>query len=274
MSKVDSVTDLPKWFKLHNYDCFNDLSSDHLIEQLDVRLYIFDRLENPDQIDGINSQFCFVPKIYSEIQQSNPIIKNTPMVNKSSNSLLKIFSASSKAIKGITNSNIYSCHKLLEKNSELWHEKMLKKEDWYKRGIETDNIQDKNSNFFKHFSRNMIDFSLFIQEIEHDSTDIFIKINLAEHTDKEIQSNLSKLLPVWRQQFKLPEPKDIVLSKPSDIKKILEYRIIPLLDLRIWSSIEKKLSLIGSIPQPFFHMEKKEKRSLSKQSYLLSVEFQ
>jgi hypothetical protein len=240
MSKVDSVRDLPKWFKVDNYDCFNDLSNEHLIEQLDARLYVFDKLEAIESIDELTLQLSPVSKIYSEIQQSNPIIKNVAMVSKSSNAVLNMLSANSNSIKGITNAEIGVSEKLIEENKDLWNSEMLKKADWYKNLIEFDNTQEPKSSFYKNVITYMFDFSLFKREIKPDSKDIFIKINLAEHTDKEIRSDLSKLLPVWRKQLKIEEPKGDVFSKPSDIKRILEYRVLALLDLRIWSKNEKR----------------------------------
>ena len=58
-------------------------------------------------------------------------------------------------------------------------------------------------------------------------------------TDAEILSQLADLLPLWRTQLNEPEPDKTSAGVigPSLIKRIIEYKSIPMLDLMIWANI-------------------------------------
>lgn len=62
-------------------------------------------------------------------------------------------------------------------------------------------------------------------------------INLHSYTDKEIIQSLSDLLPVLRERKGIPEPNKSEAGQvgPSTIKRIVEYRVIPMLDLVLWA---------------------------------------
>ena len=70
-------------------------------------------------------------------------------------------------------------------------------------------------------------------------------IALEGFTDAEILADLAELLPKWRKQLNQPEPnkkRDETTgrkrqSEDSVIKRVIEYRIIPMLDLMIWAKI-------------------------------------
>ena len=70
-------------------------------------------------------------------------------------------------------------------------------------------------------------------------------IALEGFTDAEILADLAELLPKWRKQLNQPEPnkkRDETTgrkrqSEESVIKRVVEYRIIPMLDLMIWAKL-------------------------------------
>ncbi len=64
-------------------------------------------------------------------------------------------------------------------------------------------------------------------------------IDLDGSTDTEILEELRTLLPMWRKQLNLAEPakNECGVVGPSTIKRIIEYRVIPMLDLMIWAKI-------------------------------------
>lgn len=72
-----------------------------------------------------------------------------------------------------------------------------------------------------------------------------VSIYLDSHTDAEILVELAELLPMWRKQLDLPEPNKKRnettgrkrQSEESIIKKLIEYRIIPMLDLILWAEL-------------------------------------
>ena len=64
-------------------------------------------------------------------------------------------------------------------------------------------------------------------------------IDLDGSTDTEILEELRTLLPMWRKQLNLAEPakNECGMVGPSTIKRIIEYRVIPMFDLMIWAKI-------------------------------------
>lgn len=68
-----------------------------------------------------------------------------------------------------------------------------------------------------------------------------IGVNLAEATDVEILAELERLLPLWRKELALPEPTKNEAGKvgPSVIKRIIDYKVIPILELMVWGKNNK-----------------------------------
>lgn len=67
-----------------------------------------------------------------------------------------------------------------------------------------------------------------------------IYLNLEGYSNKEILNSVEALLPKWREQLNIPEPLNVSFAKNADIKKILDYKIIPLIDLMIWCEINDR----------------------------------
>lgn len=64
-----------------------------------------------------------------------------------------------------------------------------------------------------------------------------IELNLAEATDAELLAELKTLLPLWRLESKLPEPtkRETGTVGPSVIKRIIDYKVIPMIHLMTWA---------------------------------------
>ncbi len=67
-----------------------------------------------------------------------------------------------------------------------------------------------------------------------------VGISLIDSTDAEILAELAQLLPLWRKQLTLPEPtkSEVGTVGPSAIRRIIDYKVIPMLDLMLWAKIE------------------------------------
>ena len=65
---------------------------------------------------------------------------------------------------------------------------------------------------------------------------IWLSVDLSNYTDKELVHIFKEFLPIWRSELDIPEPQNI-LGKDSEQKKLFEYRVIPLIDLLIWSNL-------------------------------------
>lgn len=67
-----------------------------------------------------------------------------------------------------------------------------------------------------------------------------IGINLAAATDAEVLAEIKQLLPLWRQRATLPEPvkNETGVIGPSIIRRIVQYKVIPMVDLMVWAKIQ------------------------------------
>lgn len=65
-------------------------------------------------------------------------------------------------------------------------------------------------------------------------------IDLHSYTDKEILQSLSDILPVLRNRKGIPEPtkSEAGTVGPSAIRRIIDYKVIPMLDLMLWAKKE------------------------------------
>ncbi|WP_252370363.1 DUF6387 family protein, partial [Escherichia coli] len=73
-------------------------------------------------------------------------------------------------------------------------------------------------------------------------TTIMLEIDLAGGSDDEIAEALRVSLPQWRKVKGVkPAPLDAVRFGYGAIKKLISYRIIPMLDLLAWSERKKVL---------------------------------
>ncbi len=61
----------------------------------------------------------------------------------------------------------------------------------------------------------------------------FCKVDLASFSDAELDDHFQKSLVEWRDLLGVPDPERKV-STPRVIGKLIEFKIIPLLDLFIW----------------------------------------
>ncbi len=65
---------------------------------------------------------------------------------------------------------------------------------------------------------------------------VMIEIDLTAGTDEEIAESLKAVLPQWRKMRGIePEPSDSVRFGYGTIKKIINYRLLPILDILIWA---------------------------------------
>ncbi|MFC0226326.1 DUF6387 family protein [Serratia aquatilis] len=71
---------------------------------------------------------------------------------------------------------------------------------------------------------------------------LILDLSLDLMTDEEITNHIAYNLPKWRKRFSIPEPKEVGRGQKvgfSFIRKIHEYKIIPFLDLKMWSAANK-----------------------------------
>ena len=88
-----------------------------------------------------------------------------------------------------------------------------------------------------------------------------ISINL-NAPDYQILQELKQLLPGYRKELKARTPRK--LFKQTDLRKILEYKIIPLSDLILWSKAEKKSISLNILADALFPDGSKDEEDIRK----------
>ena len=69
---------------------------------------------------------------------------------------------------------------------------------------------------------------------------VMIEIDLASGTDEEIAESLKAALPQWRKIKGIDEnPLESVRFGYGTIKKLISYRVIPMLDILVWAAVKK-----------------------------------
>jgi hypothetical protein len=256
MKKVNSVNELPSWFNLANYDFLEKLTleeisglitdREHLLEPSDDVMEGLRKVNlSKDPLLGISPKpapppslansglekdferivtifrYCFT-SIWANIASGNPNVKRNIKYYKElfqdsdrpENDVLAFASEFKQlgkgAFLGISPDDVNRLIKLLES--------FLKEvpPDWADFADDYRNLRRIDLNRYNPLKGR-----------------IFTAINLESFTDKEILEELTKSLPEWRKVQGVEENSYIQLSKPSHRSKIIEYRIIPYMDLSI-----------------------------------------
>lgn len=72
------------------------------------------------------------------------------------------------------------------------------------------------------------------------SRTVMFEIDLASGTDEEIAESLKTALPQWRKVKGIDEdPLESVRFGYGTIKKLISYRVIPMLDILVWAAVKK-----------------------------------
>jgi hypothetical protein len=221
VAKINSINDLPKWFKLKNYDVIRDLSIKELKEQVLCRRMLL--LDYPlDELLDIKADWSSDVDDDSEnwvrIINGNVILEDyyTNFGSPLDDECL----SSSDYIRGFTSTEaFYHSKKLRDK-------KLIAFQD------------GENSPVAYHSSILFGDYDLVRKQLLGlDSDQVSIKLDLGGCSDEELINDLRELLPKWRDELKISDPKKRMRKNDSFFRKIKNYRILPLLDLRIWEKI-------------------------------------
>ncbi|MEH4811251.1 DUF6387 family protein, partial [Klebsiella pneumoniae] len=69
---------------------------------------------------------------------------------------------------------------------------------------------------------------------------VMVEIDLANGTDEEIAESLKAALPQWRKVRGIePDATEAIRFGYGTIKKIINYRLIPLIDILVWSNLHQ-----------------------------------
>lgn len=225
-NRISSKSDLPKEFKLEKYTNLSSMSDKDLFRQLywrceDLRTR---NIEFPDYGLSYGSNYPLFETVgdpFGEIQESDWFIeKQNEYEAKTKPKLLSLSYG-----EGIRPVDRFFVSLISEMESESGYFKG--------KPIIIDNetgndLINQDNGMFWAVMREPINL------INKSVDDVAITINL-EHRDSLLIESFSKLLPLWRKELNIPEPKKPISGEWESIrKKIIEYKIIPMIDLLSW----------------------------------------
>jgi hypothetical protein len=237
MTKVNFLKKLPIWFKIENYTVLNDLDDWSLLNQFHVRNFFLKTYNNSDTDLNQMTQTTN-KKIWHDIKTGKIINKQMRMSHgshyledkeemckireraKDSGTvplvdMLRPFVLSESTDYSVTPLNLFDLHMI-----DLYRPSLLDKIPF-----ESDKKESLCSN------------ASYDKLINNDYS-ISLNIDLKNNGDKHILEQIKKLLPNWRKELGVNEPKSSMSFTDVHLKKILKFQIIPYFDLLILQQIE------------------------------------
>lgn len=200
----DIYSEVLEWFDLKNYKIFEDITLEALSKE------IFIRKEFNESV----SMFGFA---HSKEKEMEVILSGRVILSNSINTDSKIYDKSD-VLNEITFNNIAKIEKHLRKYTE--------------------NIYQDSGRMKPEKMK--LPISLLLKEsiFKSNKTEVFFSFDMNKSTDDEIIASLSNKLKKLRTQYKVSKPQSIEKYGPSKTKKILEFRIMALVDLLIWANLQ------------------------------------
>ncbi|KAA6101385.1 MULTISPECIES: DUF6387 family protein [Pantoea] len=194
-----------KWLDIDTYRKFDSLTLQELYYEIWVRTLFFK--ENPDE-----EETRLLGMFYGNIVSGKPFLV-TPQMVKNMNPDVRLYQPP------------HFFFTTTERLAQISVTAMLN-EMYYWIGDNTYRI-------------NLAHSGKVITEVLEDKfpTSILLEVDLANGTDEEITESIKAALPQWRRFKGIPEsPPDPVRFGHGTIKKLINYRIIPMLDIIIWAA--------------------------------------
>lgn len=248
--RVKSVKELPSWFSLKRYEELADLSEEECWDQVTLRFYLEECLSEDIEV-GENNFTEDAYFIWRAIECGVVLIESQK--DYMTEEERKEQSDFWDDIDRLQDDNLTEWQRDQQERFEIAKNKWqaisstraicglrVDLADAISQRFREKNLiidEPKNKNFME------IESTLFFSDVNLGARmfdidlwggdSVFVQINLDSKRDDEIISDFSRLLPKWREEMQVTEP-DRVKIKPSFYKKIVAYRVVPYLDLRLW----------------------------------------
>lgn len=231
--RIKNKNNLPKEFNLKNYDSLHLLSDRDLFRQLYWRSDDLDfdtekKLTDCPEYGIINGQAYpmnnSLGDTFNEFREDNDVFFLKKEKEYRKKEKLKILNMSYlDGIKPLTRFDILFLNKLNASDGYCKDKPIALDEKHIKK------LLDKDDGSFWSVMREPINK---INDLEEQ---VMISLDL-NCRDESLIENITKLLPIWRKELNLLEPKKPISGDWNSVrKKILEYKIIPLIDLKSWA---------------------------------------
>lgn len=222
MKRIKDVRDLPKSFSLSKYDCLKTLSDKDLFRQIYWRKIAFENeihFDSPElgfiNTDHYPDTAYFSPDGGLHHDPFHELISHEiydALINKENEFALKDVGG----ITPLSRGDVEFIDEVIAIDGRGKGLKLIESNEMPNSEIMNESLS-LVSNYF---------------------SDVAVRINLSDFRDKELIYAFSTLLIEWRKKLNIEEPEKPVNGKWPDIRsKILNYKIIPLMDLVAWQRI-------------------------------------
>jgi hypothetical protein len=249
------INTVPEWFDLNNYNSFTDMSGEDIFSEVKfrqriannkerIKLLLFD-LPSPYLPYDVMSNFI-------QIMKGNPPVvqrlreKLKRLNEPSEEDKEQILEKLKESVRPVDSSKPVYLQPLVDMltlDGEL--QKVVNELDL--KGNARADFHFSSGDFAKKklLNRNEKEYDDFPAEfiVDHEKdTKISVNVKIGMFSNEEILTHMAKMLPLWRHQLGV-EDIPIKTSRNTDIERIIDYKIIPLMDLFNWENIyDKKIN--------------------------------
>ncbi|WP_218313276.1 DUF6387 family protein [Alteromonas antoniana] len=232
---IKKLEDMPAWFSNDNYTIFDDFSLEDLYREIQSRISIdlaidfFVENSNESDYKSIEEHGAFEWRAYKSILSGSPMLSKLSYDNGEN---FECFSLTDHLIDGQL-SSYYQYGVRMMGAGELRHL--------------NGRLEEKcgPSEYVDDFNMELLDFRKYHLPLAHllgeddisRSSQVPIVLDLASFTDKEIVAGVKDLLSNIRKQLSIATP-DKNRVWEADRNKILERKVLQILDLRLWEKYE------------------------------------
>ena len=229
--KIKTTNDLPVWFSLKQYRVLNEMSDEQVREQFLVRLNLYRATDDLTEIVECSEEEYFGSEYLDwESIKKRPIVSiesRKTLIPNSKPSPAKIDAYHRLAARG-------SVHGVMVHTAEHFMKHIYDKE------VIKANPDDPEYLLYKQ-DYLLSDISMYAKAHGYSgaTSGLYIELNIEEYCDEDIIKDVQQLLPFWRKQLSVDEP-DVINQRKDDVQKIVNYQLIPLLDLLLWSAANRR----------------------------------
>jgi hypothetical protein len=219
VQKLSFLKELPEWFNLDNYHSLESLTPNELQSQIEHRFFILNTL------DG-----------YDDNGNSTPLYES--FIGEHRRDLECIWDGSVCIDEEYFGEPYFTVITPLSSQDAISHYHLLKDNGYF----DGDN-KSKYECDLLYFATN--DLYTENKKLDPKGDSLFtngysVNIDLNTYTNKEILDYLKKSLPEWRKKTDCKQPTREQLINKTYKRKVLQYKVIPLIDLITWQAIHGK----------------------------------
>lgn len=235
MRKINSINEIPKWFSYERYNQLSGLTKGRFLKQVYFRIAsihdFHDGVERGVPMDELFENSIVVDESMMRLEDLNDF-HNMEEYDEINNGLV--------GCGGISPMSIGSASMIVDSGwiNEHRAEFELRQEQVRTGYIDTDDLELMSDEFYAPLSLHL--------KKNHDETGVYSYIDL-DYSDEFLIEDLKRVLPMWRKAMGEIDGGDSVkINFDVLLKKSLEYRVVQILDLKLWA-MENEISVPNSV---------------------------